>query len=222
MILFSSFFLFNEIEEINFAKVLGQLTYRINFLFLTIALLLWKYESTIEPSSARDTESTLYVTEIAYIFVIFSVNDLTRLLFQAITPAQKIVEDSFKIVNQHINIQALVFGLLLIMFDHWFWGILMVLYSSNEAVKRVSEYYRQLVSQINVSAPKLSRIWPEYGRTSESGSWFTFICFLIVLIYIVDWLPSVTAFTKTMQVSRIIVLVCIFSILAFFIEWLKS
>ena len=89
MIIFSSFFLFNEIEEISFAKILGQLTYRINFLFLTIALLLWKYESTIEPSSARDTESTLYVTEIAYIFVILSINDLTRVLFQALTSVQK-------------------------------------------------------------------------------------------------------------------------------------
>ena len=95
MIIFSSFFLFNEIEEISFAKVFGQLTYRINFLFLTIALLLWKYESTIEPSSARDTESTLYVTEIAYIFGILSVNDLTRLLLQAITPVQIIISDSF-------------------------------------------------------------------------------------------------------------------------------
>ena len=217
MIIFSSFFLFNEIEEISFAKILGQLTYRINFLFLTIALLLWKYESTIEPSSARDTESTLYVTEIAYIFVILSINDLTRVLFQALTSVQKIVEDSFKTVSQHINIQALVFGLLLIMFDHWFWGILLVLYSSNDLVKLVSEYYAQFSSQIreHPTITQLSSIWPEHGRTSESGSWFTFICFLIVLIYIVDWLPSVTAFTKTMQVSRIIVLVCIFSILAF-------
>ena len=217
MIIFSSFFLFNEIEEISFAKILGQLTYRINFLFLTIALLLWKYESTIEPSSARDTESTLYVTEIAYIFVILSINDFTRVLFQALTSVQKIVEDSFKTVSQHINIQALVFGLLLIMFDHWFWGILLVLYSSNDLVKLVSEYYAQFSSQIreHPTITQLSSIWPEHGRTSESGSWFTFICFLIVLIYIVDWLPSVTAFTKTMQVSRIIVLVCIFSILAF-------
>ena len=214
MIVFSSFFLFNEIEEISFSKILGQLTYRINFLFLTIALLLWKCESVIEPSSARDTESTLYVTEIAYIFGILSVNDLTRLLLLAITPVQKIVSDSFRIVSQHINFQALVFGLLLIMFDHWFWGILLVLYSSNEVVKSVSDYYAQFISWINEQS-QFPSIWPEHGRTSESGSWFTFICFLVVLIYIVDWLPSVTAFTKTMQVSRIIVLVCIFSILAF-------
>jgi len=219
MILFSTFFLFDEIKSfvssLEPKKWLGELTYRVNLLFIGIACLLLKYESTIEPSSVRETESTFYVTEIAYVFIVLSLNDLTRLFFKAINPAQQVVEDSFRIVSQHINIQALVFGLLLIMFDSWFLGILLILYSFNEVVKRVSEQYSQLVSTISEKAPQASGLWPKYGRTSESGSWFTFLCFLIVLIYIVDWLPSVTAFTKTMQISRIIVLVCIFSILAF-------
>ena len=219
MILFSTFFLFDEIKSFVMSlepkKWFGELTYRVNLLFIGIAYLLLKYETTIEPSSVRDTESTFYVTEIAYVFIVLSLNDLIRLFFKAMNPVQQRVEDSFRIVSQHIKIQALVFGLLLIMFDSWFLGILLILYSFNEVVKRVSEQYSQLVSSISEKAPQASGLWPKYGRTSESGSWFTFLCFLVVLIYIVDWLPSVTAFTKTMQISRIIVLVCIFSILAF-------
>ena len=215
MILFSTFFLFDELKLLTPSKLLGELTYRINFLFLTIAFLLLTYESKIEPSSARETDSTLYVKEIAYIFGILALNDVTRLLSKMVIPVQKTVSDSFIMFNQHINLQSLVFGLLLVMFDHWFWGILFILYSSNEIVKRVSEQYKLYISQINDKNPRLSGIWPKYGRASEDGSWFTFLCFLVVLIYIVDWLPSVTAFTKAMQVSRVIVLVCIFSILAF-------
>ena len=109
------------------SKLLGELTYRINFLFLTIAFLLLTYESKIEPSSARETDSTLYVKEIAYIFGILALNDVTRLLSKMVIPVQKTVSDSFIMFNQHINLQSLVFGLLLVMFDHWFWGIFFIL-----------------------------------------------------------------------------------------------
>ena len=215
MVLFSIFFLFDELKLLTPSKLLEQLNYRINFLFLAIAFLLLTYESKIEPSSARETDSTLYVKEIAYIFGILSLNDFTRLLSKIIIPVQTVVSDSSRFFSQHVNFSALVFGLVLIMFGHWFWGILFIFYSSNEIMKRVSDQYKEYISQISNNNPQISGIWPKYGRSSEDGSWFTFLCFLVVLIYIVDWLPSVTSFTKAMQVSRVIVLVCIFSILAF-------
>ena len=217
-ILFSTFFLFDEIKTqlISYEprRWLGELTHRINLLFVTIAFLLLKYEPLIEPSSVRDTESTLYVTEIAYVFIILSFKDLTRQFFKAIEPLQKVLSDLIRLVNLHVNIQALVFGLILVMFDKWFWGLILIFYSFNEIVRRIKAQYSHFSSYVNEQVPQITELWPKYGRSSDSGSWFMFLCFLVVLVYIVDWLPSVTAFTTAMQISRIIVVLSIFSILA--------
>lgn len=191
-----------------FDKIWGEILHRINLQFMIVALLLLKYAPSIEPSFARDTESTLYVIQIAYILIIFSFRDLTRFISEAMSPVQKVLGEFIKISVNHINIQALVFGILLVSFNHLFWGFLLLLYSSNDLVKSASDWYSKRTETINLD------FLPKYGRASERGSWFAFFCFLIILIYIADWLPSVTKFTKTMQISRIIVLVCIFSILA--------
>ena len=195
-------------DIIQFEKIWWEILHRINWLLIIVALLLLKYEPSIEPSSARDTESTLYVTEIAYILIIFSFRDLTRFISEAIEPVQKVSGEFMKIAGNHINFQALVFGILLVSFNHLFWGFILLLYSSNDLVKFASDRYSERKESINFE------FLPKYGRASERGSWFAFFCFLVILIYIADWLPSVTKFTKTMQISRIIVLVCIFSILA--------
>ena len=195
-------------DIIQFEKIWWEILHRINWLLIIVALLLLKYEPSIEPSSARDTESTLYVTEIAYILIIFSFRDLTRFISEAIEPVQKVSGEFMKIAGNHVNFQALVFGILLVSFNHLFWGFILLLYSSNDLVKFASDRYSERKESINFE------FLPKYGRASERGSWFAFFCFLVILIYIADWLPSVTKFTKTMQISRIIVLVCIFSILA--------
>ena len=195
-------------DIIQFEKIWWEILHRINWLLIIVALLLLKYEPSIEPSSARDTESILYVTEIAYILIIFSFRDLTRFISEAIEPVQKVSGEFMKIAGNHVNFQALVFGILLVSFNHLFWGFILLLYSSNDLVKFASDRYSERKESINFE------FLPKYGRASERGSWFAFFCFLVILIYIADWLPSVTKFTKTMQISRIIVLVCIFSILA--------
>ena len=83
-------------------------------------------------------------------------NDFTRLLSKIIIPVQNTVSDSFRIFSQHVNFQAFVFGVFLIMFDHWFWGILFILYSSNEIVKLVSKQYKLYTAQINDKNPQFS------------------------------------------------------------------
>ena len=191
-----------------YPKIWGEVLHRLNLQLIIVALLLLIFEPSIEPSSARDTESTLYVTEIAYFLIIFSFRDLIRFSSKAIEPVQKVLGEFMKIAGNHVNFQALVFGILLVSFNHLFWGFILLLYSSNDLVKLASDWYSERQESINFE------FLPKYGRASEKGSWFTFICILVVLIYIADWLPSVTKFTKSMQISRIIVLVCIFSILA--------
>ncbi|HIB24313.1 MAG TPA: hypothetical protein EYO22_06350 [Candidatus Poseidoniales archaeon] len=54
-----------------------------------------------------------------------------------------------------------------------------------------------------------------YGREGLRGSWLTFVLIFLVLVYIAWGLPSVTSFTKTMQIARLIALVAIFSLMAF-------
>ncbi|MDP6659282.1 MAG: ABC transporter permease [Candidatus Poseidoniia archaeon] len=67
-----------------------------------------------------------------------------------------------------------------------------------------------------VAAP--GRFWREfapYGRESERGSWVAFAIMLLLLLWIGWSLPSVTTFSKSMQVARLVVLVSIFGLMAF-------
>ncbi len=74
---------------------------------------------------------------------------------------------------------------------------------------KITERGRQFSSDIYES------IGAENGRESESGSRFTFIVLLLILVYIVYWLPSVTDFTKLLQVSNFLITLSIFLLLAF-------
>ena len=92
-------------------------------------------------------------------------------------------------------------------------GLFFILYSINPISDFVSDGAERLQRTFwNAIMPPSKA---QYGRSSERGSWITFVFFLVILMYLAWWLPSVTNFTKAMQISRIIVLVCVFSILAF-------
>ena len=66
-----------------------------------------------------------------------------------------------------------------------------------------------------VSSNFFDYIGAEHGRESESGSRVMFAALLLLLIYIVYWLPSITDFTKLLQVSNFLVTLSIFLLLAF-------
>ena len=58
-------------------------------------------------------------------------------------------------------------------------------------------------------------IGAKYGRESERGSKASFWIFFAILLLVVYWLPSVSYFAKTLQVSNFIVTMSIFLILAY-------
>ena len=66
-----------------------------------------------------------------------------------------------------------------------------------------------------VSSNFFNYIGAEHGRESENGSRVMFAALLLFLIYIVYWLPSITDFTKLLQVSNFLVTLSIFLLLAF-------
>ena len=55
----------------------------------------------------------------------------------------------------------------------------------------------------------------KYGRESEKGSKVSFWIFFAILLLVVYWLPSVSYFAKTLQVSNFIVTMSIFLLLAY-------
>lgn len=54
-----------------------------------------------------------------------------------------------------------------------------------------------------------------YGREGVRGSWLTFALLFLVMVYLAWVLPSVSSFTKTMQIARLIALVSIFAMMGF-------
>ena len=195
----------------------SEITHRVNLFFVFLGLLLLKYEPLIEPSSVRDTESTLYVTELAYILLILSFNDIHRLFFGAITPLKEIYGIGIRKIEKELNIPVFLLGLLLIYFNSLIVGIFLITYSSSSAMSIIRDLKNNHITNNKSfsSVMDFTHRHLPYGRESEKGSWLIFTLFLIILIYISWWLPSVTSFTKSMQISRIITLVCIFSILSF-------
>ena len=196
----------------------SEITHRFNPLFVFSALLLLKYESLIEPSSARDTDSTLYVTELAYLLLVLSFNDIFRLFFKLIEPLKEIYGLGIRKLGNEFNISLLIFGIFLLIFKIWILGLVLIAYSSNSLMSSITEFKNNQFSALSGSDSSLvefTRKHFPYGRESVKGSWLLFGILLVILIFISWWLPSITSFTKSMQISRIIILVCIFSILSF-------
>lgn len=67
-----------------------------------------------------------------------------------------------------------------------------------------------LKTQLDARAPALHR----YGRESRSGSWMMWCGLMLLLGWILLDLPSVNAFTKSMQVSLVLVNLAIFALMA--------
>ena len=59
------------------------------------------------------------------------------------------------------------------------------------------------------------KVGAEYGKESEKGSNALFLVFLLILILVVSWLPSVNDFTKLLQISNFLITLSIFLLLAF-------
>nr|AIE92795.1 high-affinity branched-chain amino acid transport system permease protein BraE (livM) [uncultured marine group II/III euryarchaeote AD1000_28_C09] len=204
-------------------KLKAEIDHRLNLVFVLIGGLLLYFEDMIEPSLVRDTESKMYVKEIAYLFLILSFNDVRLFIFSI--PSRVLDEidqnESFSNLKEgvltNVNPYVFLFGIILFLYVPFgqikMLGFFFIFYSINPFTDFVSEKAGRLQSVLwNAIMPPSKA---QYGRSSERGSWVTFAFFLVLLIYVAWWLPSVTNFTKSMQISRIIVLVCAFSILAF-------
>ncbi len=204
-------------------KSKAEIFHRLNPQFILIAGLLLYLEDMIEPGLVRETESKMYVRELAYLFLLFGFNDAHRLIFGTLSRFMEEVAQnkSFRNLKEKIltNVKPfpLLFGIILfnyVPFDQIkMLGLFFILYSINPISDFVSDGAERLQRTFwNAIMPPSKA---QYGRSSERGSWITFVFFLVILMYLAWWLPSVTNFTKAMQISRIIVLVCVFSILAF-------
>ena len=204
-------------------KSKAEIEHRLNLVFVLIGGLLLYFEDMIEPGLVRDTESKMYVKEIAYLFLILSFNEVRLFIFSI--PSRVLDEidqnESFSNLKEgvltNVNPYVFLFGIILFLYVPFgqikMLGFFFILYSINPFTDFVSEKAGRLQSVFwNAIMPPSKA---QYGRSSERGSWVTFAFFLVLLIYVAWWLPSVTNFTKSMQISRIIVLVCAFSILAF-------
>ena len=204
-------------------KSKAEIDHRLNLGFVLIAGLLLYFEDMIEPGLVRDTESKMYVKEIAYLFLILSFNDVRRLIFSIPSRVRDGIDQNEPFRNlkegvlTNVNPYVFLFGIILLLYVPFgqikMLGFFFILYSINPFTDFVSEKAGRLQSNFwNAIMPPSKA---QYGRSSERGSWVTFAFFLVLLIYVAWWLPSVTNFPKSMQLSRIIVLVCAFSILAF-------
>ena len=204
----------------------AEFSHRLNLMFVAVAGLLLYFEDVIEPGLVRDTESKMYVKEIAYLFLVISINDLPRLIFGSLSSLTELINTIFKNLKDqvltYVTPSFLILGFVLysyvphdrVGFDHFMWlGIFLMLYSINPLTENISKAFE--IIQRNLWSAIMPASKAQYGRSSERGSWLTFAFFLIILAYLAWLLPSVTNFTKSMQISRIIILVCIFSILAF-------
>ena len=204
------------------AKSRAEISHRLNLLFVAAAVLLLYFADMIEPGLVRDTESKMYVKELAYLFLVLSFNDLTRLIFSVFSSLTELINqnESFRNLKEQASTNLrpfpLLFGIILFLYVPFeqieMLGLFFILYSINPLTKFVSKIAENL--QRNFWGVILPASKAQYGRSSERGSWVTFAFFLVLLMYLAWWLPSVTNFTKSMQISRIIVLVCAFSILA--------
>ena len=204
------------------AKSKAEISHRLNLLFVAVAVLLLYFADMIEPGLVRDTESKMYVKELAYLFLVLSFNDLTRLIFSVFSSLTELINqnESFRNLKEQASTNLrpfpLLFGIILFLYVPFeqieMLGLFFILYSINPLTNFVSKIAENL--QRNFWGVILPASKAQYGRSSERGSWVTFAFFLVLLMYLAWWLPSVTNFTKSMQISRIIVLVCAFSILA--------
>ena len=93
-------------------------------------------------------------------------------------------------------------------------------YSGNNYVNKVND---AVVNYNSLASKKLGQftsifykfLGAEHGRQSENGSRAAFVFLMLILVYLVYWLPSINDFTKLLQVSNFLVTLSIFLLLAF-------
>ena len=83
----------------------------------------------------------------------------------------------------------------------------------NEYLYSLNSFFARMFSQL--SSAFYEKIGAEHGKESEKGSNALFLIFLLILILVVSWLPSVNDFTKLLQVSNFMITLSIFLLLAF-------
>ena len=193
------------------AKSKAEISHRLNLLFVAVAVLLLYFADMIEPGLVRDTESKMYVKELAYLFLVLSFNDLTRLIFSVFSSLTELINqnESFRNIKEQASTNLrpfpLIFGIILFLYVPFeqieMLGLFFILYSINPLTKFVSKIAENL--QRNFWGVILPASKAQYGRSSERGSWVTFAFFLVLLMYLAWWLPSVTNFTKSMQILNV-------------------
>ena len=92
--------------------------------------------------------------------------------------------------------------------------------SDSKVTNNVNEYLNSINSFAaekfsHLSSAFYEKVGAEHGKESEKGSNALFLVFLLALILIVSWLPSVNDFTKLLQVSNFLITFSIFLLLAF-------
>ena len=103
-------------------KSKAEIDHRLNLVFVLIGGLLLYFEDMIEPGLVRDTESKMYVKEIAYLFLILSFNDVRLFIFSI--PSRVLDEidqnESFKNLKEGIltsvNPFVFLFGIILFLY----------------------------------------------------------------------------------------------------------
>ena len=98
--------------------------------------------------------------------------------------------------------------------------ILVPLAGTNQMLDSLNHSFSSLGSGVSnnfksINSNFYEKIGAKYGSQSENGSQAKFWILFIFLILIVLWLPSVTYFTKVLQVSNFIVTLSIFLLLAY-------
>ena len=206
----------------NFSKYLHSLDERKKWAFLSVQLLIIYFSLSIVYSllnkllvlvvllvpsgdSILAFEEPLYLmAELLFVSILFSILYLT-------------------IINSRMEIDRRVnpsFGMLSILL--WYFSVNLPLQGQEIPLWLFSLIFASKdiltqISHINFVS-KAKTFWNSqapYGRSSEKGSWFSFVIFFLILCFITLKLPSVSNLTRVLLLSRIITLVCIFSILAF-------
>jgi ABC-type branched-subunit amino acid transport system permease subunit len=194
----------------------AEVSHRINISLVAICALLVYFEAFIDP------HSRLYITESAFFLFIWSFNDVGRFLSRNFSIITNVINqnatyrDSKSKIIEIVSLPRLLFGIILYYYVPFDLvqniGVFFMLYSINPLADFTSkklEYFQKSFWEAILPPSKAL-----YGSSSERGSWFLFAVFFIVLSSIAWNLPSESNHTRHIQLSRIIILLCVYSILA--------
>lgn len=195
----------------------AEVSHRINFFLVVISVLLVYFEPVIDP------QSRLYITEFSFFLFILSFNDVGRFLSRKFSSITNVINrhasysDSKSKIIEFVSLPRLLLGIILYHYVPFGLiqniGIFFILYSINPIADFASNKLEYLQKSFwEAILPPSKAV---YGSSSERGSWFLFAVFFIILSSIAWNLPSESSQTHSIQLARIIILLCVYSILAF-------